>query len=164
MNRERTSHTYICIHSAQTALPSRLPHNIEQSSLCWTVGPYWLSILNRAVRTCPSQTPNCLLITRRVQCNGPEMLHCCLLMVCWNRLWPTVPVRISHHYLICISFRLNVGPLCEKSMKSILTFWSRDTHSELASSKIFWFWSPKKNALAIGDSDKWGRLFVCVCG
>ena len=158
MNRERTSHTYICIHSAQTALPSRLPHNIEQSSLCWTVGPYWLSILNRAVRTCPSQTPNCLLITRRVQFNGPEMLHCCLLMVCWNRLWPTVPVRI------CISFRLNVGPLCEKSMKSILTFWSRDTHSELASSKIFWFWSPKKNALAIGDSDKWGRLFVCVCG
>ena len=25
-----------------TLLPSRLPHNIEQSSLCYTVGP-WLS-------------------------------------------------------------------------------------------------------------------------
>ena len=25
-----------------TPLPSRLPHNIEQSSLCYTVGP-WLS-------------------------------------------------------------------------------------------------------------------------
>ena len=30
----------------QTPLPSRLLHNIEQSSLCYTVGPCWLSILN----------------------------------------------------------------------------------------------------------------------
>ena len=27
----------------QNALPSRLPHNIEQSFMCYTVGPYWLS-------------------------------------------------------------------------------------------------------------------------
>ena len=33
----------------QTPLPSRLPHNIEQSSQCYTVGPCWLSILNIAV-------------------------------------------------------------------------------------------------------------------
>ena len=26
----------------QTSLPSRLPHNIEQSALCYTVGPCWL--------------------------------------------------------------------------------------------------------------------------
>ena len=26
----------------QTPLPSRLPHNIEQSSLCYTVGTCWL--------------------------------------------------------------------------------------------------------------------------
>ena len=32
----------------QTPLPSRLPHNIEQSSVCSTVGPSWLSILNIA--------------------------------------------------------------------------------------------------------------------
>ena len=31
---------------SQTLLPSRLPHNIEQSSICYTVGPCWLSILN----------------------------------------------------------------------------------------------------------------------
>ena len=30
----------------QTPLPSRLPQNIEQSSLCSSVGPCWLSILN----------------------------------------------------------------------------------------------------------------------
>ena len=41
----------------QTPLASRLPHNTEQSSLCCTVGPRWLSILNIAVSTCPSQTP-----------------------------------------------------------------------------------------------------------
>ena len=41
----------------QTPLPSRMPHNIEQSSVCYTVGPCWLSILNIAMCTCPSQTP-----------------------------------------------------------------------------------------------------------
>ena len=25
----------------QTSLASRLPHNIEQNSTCYTVGPYW---------------------------------------------------------------------------------------------------------------------------
>ena len=47
-----------CTHILpQAPLPSRLPHNIEQSSLCCTVGPCCLSILNIAVCTCPSQTP-----------------------------------------------------------------------------------------------------------
>ena len=37
----------------------RLAHNIEQNSLCYTIGPYWLSDLNMAVCTWPFQTPNC---------------------------------------------------------------------------------------------------------
>ena len=41
----------------QTLLPSKLTHNIEQCSLSYTVGLCWLSILNIAVCTCPSQTP-----------------------------------------------------------------------------------------------------------
>ena len=40
----------------QTPLPSRLPCNIEQSSMCYTVRPCWLSALNTAVCTCPFQT------------------------------------------------------------------------------------------------------------
>ena len=36
--------------------PIRLLQNIEQSSLCYTAGPCWLSILNIAVYTCQSQT------------------------------------------------------------------------------------------------------------
>ena len=40
----------------QTPLPCRLPYNIEQSSMCYTVGPGWLSILNM------------LLLPRRVSC------------------------------------------------------------------------------------------------
>ena len=43
--------TYTCSHSLPTPLPSRLPHNIEQSSLCYTVGP-WLFILITAVCAC----------------------------------------------------------------------------------------------------------------
>ena len=41
----------ICTHVSilpQTLLPSGLPFSIEQSSLCYTVGPFWLSILNIA--------------------------------------------------------------------------------------------------------------------
>ena len=52
--RDSTIHT--CIHSPQTPLPSRLRFNMEQSSVCYTVGPCWLSILNRVCAR-PSQTP-----------------------------------------------------------------------------------------------------------
>ena len=44
----------LCIHVSilpQTPLQSRLPHNIEQCSLCYTVSPCWSSILNIAVCT-----------------------------------------------------------------------------------------------------------------
>ena len=41
----------------QILFPFRLLHNTEQSSLCYTVSPCWLSILNIAVCTCQSQTP-----------------------------------------------------------------------------------------------------------
>ena len=35
-----SSHTYICIHyPPNSPLPSRLPLDIEQSSVCYTVGP-----------------------------------------------------------------------------------------------------------------------------
>ena len=41
----------------QTPFPSRLPHNIKQSSLCCIGGSCSLFILNIAVWRCPSQTP-----------------------------------------------------------------------------------------------------------
>ena len=52
-----STNTYTWIHS-----PSNTPHihgaqSVEQSSLCYTVGPCWLSILNTAVCTWLSQTP-----------------------------------------------------------------------------------------------------------
>ena len=43
-------------NSPQTPLLSRLPHNIEQSSTCYMVSPFWLSILNIAVCTWASQS------------------------------------------------------------------------------------------------------------
>ena len=53
--RDSIIHIHVSI-LPQIPLPSRLPHNIEWSSLCSTVGPCWLSILNTAVCTCPSPT------------------------------------------------------------------------------------------------------------
>ena len=54
--RDSAIHIHISI-LPKTHLPSRLPHNVEQSSLCYTIGPCWLPILNTAECTCPSQTP-----------------------------------------------------------------------------------------------------------
>ena len=42
----------------QIRFPFWLLQNIQQHSLCYTVSPCWLSILNIAVSTCQSQTPN----------------------------------------------------------------------------------------------------------
>ena len=42
----------------QVLFPFRLLQSIEQSSLCYTVGPCWLFILNIFGCTCQSQTPN----------------------------------------------------------------------------------------------------------
>ena len=42
----------------QFLFPFRLLLNIGQCSLCYTLGPCWLSILNIAVCICQSQTPN----------------------------------------------------------------------------------------------------------
>ena len=48
--RDSAVHIHVSI-LAQTPLPSRLPHNVEQSSLYCTVGPCWVSVLNTAVCT-----------------------------------------------------------------------------------------------------------------
>ena len=44
-------HIYISI-LFQILFPFRLLQSIEQSSLCYTVGPCWLSILNTVLCTC----------------------------------------------------------------------------------------------------------------
>ena len=43
------SYTYTYIYLFQNIFPFRLLQNIKQSSLCYTVGPCWLSILNIVV-------------------------------------------------------------------------------------------------------------------
>ena len=40
----------------QILFPFRLLQNTEQSSLCYIVGPCWLSVLNIAACTCQSDT------------------------------------------------------------------------------------------------------------
>ena len=53
----------ICAHASiplQILFPSRSFHNTKQSSLSYTVGPHWLTILIRAVCTC--HIPGCLAL------------------------------------------------------------------------------------------------------
>ena len=79
----------------QTPLPSRLPHNIEQSSLCYTVGPYWLSILIITVSACWSHTP--YLITLSPPSN-PHHLTISQMATSFNppdRLWVVLPHPVA---------------------------------------------------------------------
>ena len=62
----------------QIALPPSLPHHIEQSSLCYTVGPCWLSILNIA-RGPPVSSPT----TRGPECPAGHKDH--LLQHQWDQ-------------------------------------------------------------------------------
>ena len=48
---------YMCLFFRKFFFLVRLFHNNGQSSLCYTVGLCWLSILNLAMCTYPSQTP-----------------------------------------------------------------------------------------------------------
>ena len=74
--RASAIHTHVSILS-QTPVPPRLPCSIEQNSLYYTVGPYWLSILDIAVCTCPSQlctmlglvTQSCLTLCDIMDCS-----------------------------------------------------------------------------------------------
>ena len=54
--RDLAMHMQVSIF-LQTPLPSRLPCNTELSSMCYTVGLCWLSILNITLLTWPSLIP-----------------------------------------------------------------------------------------------------------
>ena len=54
--RDSAIHIHVSI-LPQTPVPSRLPHNNEPSSMCYTVGPCCLFILNIAECICLPQTP-----------------------------------------------------------------------------------------------------------
>ena len=49
------SHTYTCIYSTPNSPPIQLPHNVEQSSLCYRVGPYWLFKYSSVYISLPNQ-------------------------------------------------------------------------------------------------------------
>ena len=82
--RDWAIHTHVSI-LPQTPLPSRLPHNIERSSLCDTVGPCWLSILNIAVCTRPYQTPKLSLSPITLLGNHKFVLQSLRVSFCQNR-------------------------------------------------------------------------------
>ena len=54
---DATIHTHVSI-LFQILFPLRLLHNIEQSSLCYTVDPCWLSISTIAMYTCHTNRGN----------------------------------------------------------------------------------------------------------
>ena len=75
--RNSAGHIHVSI-LPQTPLPCRVLCNVEQSSLCYTVGPCQLSLLYIAVCTCPSQID--------IYCE----------MICHNEF------SISHHWALVL--------------------------------------------------------------
>ena len=62
MTNDSAIHVYVSI-LFQILCQFRLSQNIEQSSLYYTVGPCWLSVLNTVVCACQSQTPKLIFCT-----------------------------------------------------------------------------------------------------
>ena len=90
---QRDSAIHICVSILpQTPLLSRLPYNIEQSSMCYIVGPCWLSILNRAVCTCLSQTP---------QLSLPHVLPLCNHKFVLLSLWVSFVSIYCKYFCLC---------------------------------------------------------------
>ena len=85
--RDSATNTHVSFLPANPLL-SRLPYKIEQSSLCYTVGPCWFSILNIVVYTCPSQTPYLSLppILPLPPWEVPNSNWRCFSK-CWNIIW-----------------------------------------------------------------------------
>jgi len=75
-HRDSAVHIHVSI-LPQSPFSSRLPHNIEQSSMCCTVGPCWLSILNIAVCTClvqfSSVAQSCPTLWDPMSCSTPGL-------------------------------------------------------------------------------------------
>ena len=71
---DSVTHTHVSI-LFQLLFPFRLLHTIEQSSLCYTVGPCWLSILNIAdtLYICPFQSPHLQILL--ILQNPPEFYY-----------------------------------------------------------------------------------------
>ena len=88
MNREVTQPYFTCIHLPQTPLSSRLPHNTEQSSVCYIAGTCWLSILNIAMCICPAQTYHS-------PCPHPHN---------WSSVSKSVSLFLSYEFICIISF------------------------------------------------------------
>ena len=71
--RDSAVHTHVSI-LPQIPLPSRLPHNTEQSSLCNTVGPCWLSILNIGISVTVQCAPEVDLGSRKISSDPPVLI------------------------------------------------------------------------------------------
>ena len=78
----------------QILFPFRLLQSIEQSSLCYTVGPRWLPILYTAMCTCQSQTPSLSLsphpsglVTISSFCQSVSLFLFCKF-ICISLKWP----------------------------------------------------------------------------
>ena len=120
------SYIYIYIYIPilpQTPLPSRLPQNIEQSSLCYTVGPCWVSILNVAMHMCSFQSPELSL---------PPILpiswhiHATLLNICF--FGSTHLMLIGLHVLGSVLLKLVFrAGLSESTQANLLILYMKNT-------------------------------------
>ena len=101
LQRDSAIHKHVSI-LLQTPFSSRLPHNTKQSSLCYTVSCFWLSILNTVVPTTGYYTAlrpsRASLVAQRkrisLQCRRlrRHWLALWVMKIPWRRPWQPTPV------------------------------------------------------------------------
>ena len=132
---------YVCMYVSippQTLLPSRLPHNIEQSSMCCVVGPRWLSVLNIAV------TPCFLHLLQQVNkdCHLPSCETGETLILLLEREEKGITqsrdlgICFIYYVILCIAEKLLALPIIRHTLWHMLRL--GDRHK--ASQKKIWSW------------------------
>ena len=93
---------------SQTPLPSRLPHNVEKSSMRYTVGSYRLSVLNIAVHTYQRRRWHPTPVLLPGESHGWRSLVGCSP---WHREESDMTEQLSFHFSLSCIGEGNGNPL-----------------------------------------------------
>ena len=169
--QQRDSAIYIHVSMIlQTPLPSSLPHNTEQSSLCYAMGPYWLSVLNIAV---------CIWLFHLLAFMPPTPLyhHCAHLFLflgppcslrynnietrpCNNLPWPlSIQMKGRVTYLSLLNLKLHRIKLTEEGKLKAKTGQKQGLLQQWAK-----LWMPKsgQSPNSLKFCNTWEKLESCI--
>ena len=143
-----TEHTYTYMYQLSPKPLSHphamLPYSIEQSSLCYTVDPSWLSILNTAVRTCQCQGQN-ILTARKSNSTQTDWSR--------GRKWETQIARLWFIWIQVLKGLCLFWVLVFLSLQTLMPWWNAGHLSASCRLSFFLFTDLSENTVCPAGCD-----------